>query len=92
MDAIEFIKQIRRMAEARGKTIYFKSEETDTEIVERVEQWAKEHPVKTRQSEFLKMYPNARIDDGVIFLVPCAIDTVEYDSYKCRLDCKKMLP
>nr|DAO00620.1 MAG TPA: hypothetical protein [Caudoviricetes sp.] len=45
----------------------------------------KEHPVKTRQSEFLKMYPNARIDDGVIFLGPCAID----NSHKCTLDCKK---
>ena len=54
-------------------------------FVEIVEQWAKEHPVKTRQSEFLKMYPNARIDDGVIFLGPCAIDK----SHKCTLDCKK---
>ena len=54
-------------------------------FVEMVEQWSKEHPVKTRQSEFLKMYPNARIDDGVIFLGPCAIDT----SHKCMLDCKK---
>lgn len=26
-----------------------------------VEQWAKDHPVKTRQSEFLKMFPNAQM-------------------------------
>lgn len=28
-------------------------------FVETVEQWAKEHPVKTRQSEFLKLFPEA---------------------------------
>lgn len=28
-------------------------------FVEMVEQWTKEHPVKTRQSEFLKMFPEA---------------------------------
>lgn len=26
-----------------------------------VEQWAQDHPFKTRQSEFLKMFPNAQI-------------------------------
>ena len=85
MDAVEFIKQVRRMGKQKGEAICFKLEEKDTEIVEKVEQWAKEHPVKTRQSEFLKIYPNARIDDGVIFLGPCAIDK----SHKCTLDCKK---
>ena len=85
MDAVEFIKQVRRMGKQKGEAICFKLEEKDTEIVEQVEQWAKEHPVKTRQSEFLKIYPNARIDDGVIFLGPCAIDK----SHKCTLDCKK---
>lgn len=41
------------------------------ETVSKVEQWAKEHPVKTRQSEFLKMFPNARIDDsGVLLFCP----------------------
>ena len=58
-------------------------------FVEVVEEWRKGHPVKTRQSEFLKMFPNARIDDGVIFLGPCAIDRVEYDSHKCTSNCKK---
>ena len=40
--------------------------------------WCKEHPAKTRQSEFLKMFPNARIDsDGVIGVAPCAIEKGE---------------
>ena len=60
-------------------------DEQEEDGVSIVEQWAKEHPVKTRQSEFLKMFPNARIDNGVIFLGPCAID----NSHKCILDCKK---
>lgn len=31
------------------------------ETVSKVEQWAKDNPVKTRQSEFLKMFPNAQM-------------------------------
>ncbi len=62
--------------------------------VEIVEKWAAEHSKKTRQSEFLKMFPRARTDDdGVIYTHPCDVDT----SYKnengcgnisCR-DCKE---
>lgn len=41
-----------------------------------VEQWVKDHPVKTRQSEFLKLFPNAAIDedDGILCIKPCTID------------------
>lgn len=44
--------------------------------IDRVIYWAKEHPVKTRQSEFLKMFPNAAIDedDGILGIRPCDID------------------
>ena len=42
--------------------------------VEIIEKWAAEHPAKTRQSEFLKIFPNARIVDGVITIEPCDID------------------
>lgn len=43
--------------------------------VDRVIKWAKDHPVKTRQSEFLKMFPNAKFpnaktDGGVIIFCP----------------------
>lgn len=45
--------------------------ESIEETVSKVEQWAKDHPVKTRQSEFLKMFQNARIDDsGVLLFCP----------------------
>ena len=33
--------------------------------VDIVEKWSEEHPIKTRKSEFLKMFPNARMgSDG----------------------------
>lgn len=41
-----------------------------------VEQWVKDNPFKTRQSEFLKQFPNAVVDedDGILGINPCAID------------------
>ena len=99
MDAVEFIKQVRRMGKAKGEAICFKLEEKDTEIVEQVEQWAKEHPVKTRQSEFLKQWPDAEIgDDGLLSIAPCQlnVELLQCESqddcedrgvcYKCRRD------
>jgi hypothetical protein len=35
-----------------------------------VEKWSDTHPAKTRQSEFLKMFPNAQTDGGVINFCP----------------------
>lgn len=50
--------------------------ESIEETVSKVEQWAKDHPIKTRQSEFLKLFPNAAIDedDGILGIRPCEID------------------
>ena len=46
--------------------------------------WVKEHPVKTRQSEFLKMFPNAQISsDGVIEITPCAIEKNKHITSNC---------
>lgn len=41
------------------------------------EQWAAEHPAKTRQSVFLKQFPNAPIYTNThnVALDPCLIDT-----------------
>ena len=49
------------------------------EAVEIVEKWAAEHSKKTRQSEFLKMFPNARIRGDVLEIRPCDID----DNIEC---------
>lgn len=62
--------------------------------VEIIEQWAAEHPKKTRQSEFLKTFPNAKLgDSGILWFFPCDIDTSykhskECDNVQCW-DCRK---
>lgn len=48
--------------------------ESVQDMVQKVEQWAKEHPAKTRQSEFLRMFPNADFCQGVIDISPCSIE------------------
>lgn len=50
------------------------------EVVELVVEWAKEHPIKTRQSEFLKMFPDAKIEGDVIDIIPC---NIEKEMRKC---------
>lgn len=46
------------------------------EAVEIVERWGKEHPRKTRQSEFLKMFPRADMTaDDVIAFCPENMDS-----------------
>ena len=73
MDAVEFVKTLGRMCDAKCIKCEFwkrrrKWESCNSwqknhpeEAVAIVEQWAKEHPAKTRQNEFLKHYPDARI-------------------------------
>ena len=88
MDAVEFIKQVRRMGKQKGEAICFKLEEKDTEIVEQVEQWVKAHPVKTRQSEFLKMWPDAEIGyDGLPTVAPCHLN-IELLQCESQKDCE----
>lgn len=88
MDAVKYIKALRRLCESKRKCTecpLLNKEESycivDTgeyaeKAVQIVEQWAKDHPVKTRQSEFLKMFPNAVIDEdnGILCIKPCEID------------------
>ena len=46
--------------------------------VDSVIEWAQGHPVKTRQSEFLKMFPKAEIKDDALWMCP------KYISYDYR--------
>lgn len=67
MDAVKFIKTINRMLSAGAcdstaqKYVSAYKKKDCEGMVKSVEQWAAEHPIKTRQSEFLKYYPDARI-------------------------------
>ena len=83
MYALEFIKAIKQMlsAGANNSTVqkYISAyKKNDCEgMVKAAEQWAAEHPVKTRQSVFLEQFPNAPIYTNThnVALDPCLVDT-----------------
>ena len=51
--------------------------------------WCKEHPIKTRQTEFLKMFPNAKITNGVVTICPKNVETTLGCSLKSCEKCSK---
>ncbi len=58
--------------------------------IEVVENWAKEHPVKTFLSDFLEKYPDAQIDDnGLPNICPHYLGYTDIiDEEDCDLNCK----
>lgn len=83
MDAVKFLKTLRRMCNAKCRKCEFGEvyrvnggcstwqKNHPEEAVAIVEKWAAEHPAKTRQSEFLKQYPETRLmQNGVIVICP----------------------
>lgn len=98
MDAVEFLKQYSRMVTFGVQPFKVPSNLPYEEIVSRVEQWAKEHPVKTRQSELLKLFPEVISDpDGFIDICPALIVSAKrktktggcrYPSISCE-ECKR---
>ena len=86
MDALEFLKERKRMCKSYGTCVGCPVErgncglgantsvEEYEKIIAAVEQWSKEHPRKTRQSVFLEQWPEANIDDlGVLKVCPSTI-------------------
>lgn len=48
----------------------------DEKFIDGIDALAKESPIKTRQSEFLKMFPNVKMDeDGIIDICPDKVDS-----------------
>lgn len=112
MDAVEFFREKERMCRTfnmrcKGCEIANHMEGNEScndyikrlpaEAVEIVERWAKEHPRKTRQSEFLKMFPAAKVDiDNVPVICPkdlhidfrCCVNPGERTYGQCR-NCRK---
>ena len=107
MDAVEFVKTVNRLCKNRhcngcpvakeGRCMAGfddKSVKNIEETISKVEQWAKDHPVKNRQSEFLKKFPNAYLNT-ITCLLPCSLDKTlkplrcakyGYLSITCRCD------
>lgn len=99
MDAVEFARERNRICKAFGRScrrcpiglthdvgtecakFFFERPEYVTGIVER---WAKQNPVKTRQSEFLKQWPDAeRYCSGALSVCPKSVDR------NLKLDCSR---
>lgn len=113
MDAVKYLKEYDRMCKSYGSTcknceidklrngyegcssiVHAHPEK----VVAIVEKWSAENPVKTRQSEFLKLFPNAEFNtDGILTIAPCLVDKtfnmsagsteeccVKNDCIKCR--------
>ena len=82
MDAVEYLKALGRLCNNylcgdNCPLIDSCDDESDDGYVRKVqivEKWAKEHLAKTRQSEFLKQWPDAEVgDDGYPSVAPCQL-------------------
>ena len=103
MDAVKYLKEFKRMCSSIGGDFCCKEcplstgndddlgcrECSDEEKVAIVEKWSNENPIKTRQSEFLKIFPNAEMFEGVLCLDPCILEPntvkcIEGDCNRCK--------
>ena len=104
MDAVKFIstaKKICSEGDCSGCVIErlcayspdgWPDRETIIPIIPIIEEYLKTHPAKTRQSEFLKHYPNAPVYDDLLTVLPCNVDVSIKDTcaeYENCYDCKK---
>lgn len=103
MDAVEYVKQRNRMCDyyvncgdcPAGKYEWCSSLNGIPNMVPIVEQWAKEHPIKTRQSEFLKLFPEASVlGGGYLNICPSQLSSECRDKktggcYDPGMDCRK---
>ena len=98
MDAVEFLDKVDRLSK-RGSTEEkmryndYRTARDNTRAVKFVERWAAEHPVKTRQSEFLEHYPGARRILAHGGLNACPMDVFSDTDINCNaqpcFECKK---
>ena len=96
MDAVEYVKQRERMCDYYSDCDKCPAKEVIgcanitkiSQMVPIVEKWAKEHSVKTRQSEFLKQWPDAEIGyDGLPTVAPCQLN-IELLQCESKEDCE----
>lgn len=94
MNAVEFLKEERRMCEFFGKTcvkcpfrdtrrcaILLESDEELEKTVAIVERWSREHPSKTRQTELLNMFPEAHVsENGSLYICPASVSSAYRDA------------
>lgn len=106
MDIAEFFKTVNRLCKNRtcGECPIWKngtcmadfgddSVKSIEETISKVEQWAKDNPIKTRQSKFLKMFPKVPMKDDVIDICPATVveglKNAEHCNHILCEDCRK---
>ena len=107
MDAVMFVKEWKRMCRSSktclscsiGKSAGVSTvcsnvvKKEPEKYVAIVEKWSAEHPIKTRQSEFLKMFPNADVQNDIIRICPNKLDQNSVTSEECSrsgcFECRK---
>lgn len=102
MEAVEFLNEGTRMCHSYESCVGCPMYDIDDccmvsvnlkQMISIVEKWAKEHPAKTRQSEFLKQCPEAEMfEDGYLNICPALISKEYRDKetegcYNVKLDC-----
>lgn len=86
MDAVKFLQERSRMYKSGAATpsIGLEDDYDPVSAVNVVEEWSAAHLRKTRQSVFLKQYPNAVLDkDGVLRICPAFVGGDTPEKYKC---------
>lgn len=92
MDAVEFLDKVDRLikrASTEEKMRYndYRTAGNNTWAVKFVERWDAARPIKTRQSVFLKMFPNVILNDkGQPGFCPKLLDTAYQPVGRCCLD------
>ena len=63
----------------------------DTDTIDKIDKWVKDNPVKTRQSEFLKIFPNAKMwsDDKFLSICPQKLESTRECINFCYDCCRK---
>ena len=100
MDAVKFIKELRRMCDVCDVCVSCPAHDCecqslenmvkDTRIVAIVEAWSAAHPAITRADMFKKAYPNAGTDpEGILVICPKHMDKnltcpVGVNCWQCR--------
>lgn len=113
MDAFEFLKERKRLCEVYFEkteckecplenmgcwTADFCADDSCEKVIAIVERWSKEQPRKTRQTELLKMFPEAHVSaNGSLCLCPASVSAAYRDEngickarrLKCTDCCKE---
>ena len=87
MDAVKFVETLQRKIKNENRDeIIIRTTDDAKLFVDLVEEWSKDHPIKTRQSMFLEQYPETEIDvNGVVKCCPMPISAAHRGSNgRCR--------